>query len=186
MVDSRLIRYTDAFYAAAAIIPHPAPPMSPRWNRENREYLQKKLEETPVPEGEGMEERGAREMSASFEAHKAQKSPLYQAALKASKALGIPAQTAFALIGDHYNQTGEIPYLEGTSQEIEKEVNKLVNEYGMTEEDARSIVESQFAAKGQGPEVVEHLLSTEVERVAALRRVFKYASPTFLKWAARF
>lgn len=188
MLNSRLFRYSNAFYAAAAIVPpHPAPPRSSRWHRENRERLQKKLEEVPIPKGEGLEERGARAISESFEAHKAQNTQLYQAALNASKSLGMPAQTAFALIGDHYRQTGEIPYVpEGTNPKIEEEINRLVNEYGMTEEDARSIVEAQFAAKGEGPEVVEHLLSSEIDRVASLRRVFKLASPNLLKWAARF
>lgn len=187
MVDSRLIRYAEVYAAAAIIPPHPAPPGTERYKREERERLNKKLEELPLAgEGENMEEKNREAMAEAFEAHKQQNTALYQAALNASKTFGMSALKAFSLIGDHYNQTGEIPYVpEGISPEIEKEVQKLVYEYEMTEEDARSIVESQYAAKGSGPEVVEHIPEDEIERVAALRKVFKYASPGLLKWAAR-
>lgn len=185
MIDPRLCRFAESFYSYAVVIPHyPAPPGTPRWHQENREQLQKKLDETQIGgEGAGFEVEQAKAISDSFQSHKAQNTELYQAAVKASKIMGMPAQMAFALIGDHYNQTGELPNIpDEPHPKIEEEINKLVNEYGMTEEDARAIVEAQYASTGEPPEIVEILTEDEV-RVAKLQSVFKFASPKLIKWA---
>jgi antitoxin component of RelBE/YafQ-DinJ toxin-antitoxin module len=118
--------------------------------------------------------------------HKQENSEYYRAAVKASRRYQISLSVAFQLLLHHIARTGNVPdelkddapddlVVDHVSKE-EDAIRKLVDEYGMTDPDARDYVNNFVINTGKLP--------PQLAKMKALRKVFKYASNGMIKKAA--